>query len=393
MNKIDQYINDPYFVTWIYNSNPQIDNYWEDFLQKHPELTLELLEIKDKFSKIKFKTEFLSDDEKLRLAARIYKSLEREQKRKIFRNKIRLTMRYAAIAIFFFAAGGLIVHLYNREEQAIEKYAKKVESSLSLNEPVLILPEGRNVVINSESSLLDYRKAGEIILDKDSIIQNNSTFNINQLVMPHGKFSKILLSDSSIVWLNAGSSIIYPSSFTEKIRKIVLFGEAYFSVAKNNNQPFIVQTTELEIKVLGTEFNVSAYPEDNLIQTVVNKGSVSIRKIGNSKDEKDIILKPNQLASFDKTTNQTEVNFVDTDFYTLWTNGLLCFENRDFNRVIKSLERYYDIHIRFNDPMIGGVKISGKLDLTQGRDEVFEYLSKVSSTTFEQVDGRYYRIK
>jgi ferric-dicitrate binding protein FerR (iron transport regulator) len=211
--------------------------------------------------------------------------------------------------------------------------------------------------------------------------------------MPHGSSSKIVLSDSTVVWLNAGSNLIYPSNFTGNTREVVLFGEAFFNVKGDKSKPFIVQTSAIEIKVLGTKFNISAYPEDNIIQTVLKEGKVSIREIGTNKIEKEIFLVPNQLASFDKKTKLTEVKNVNTDFYTSWTDGLLSFENRDLNRVIKSLERYYDVNIQFENPMLGMVKISGKLDLKQNRNEVFEYLAKVSSTTFEKKDERNYKIR
>jgi ferric-dicitrate binding protein FerR (iron transport regulator) len=258
---------------------------------------------------------------------------------------------------------------------------------------MLILPEGQSVAINNGESTLDYSNPGEIVINKDSIINNIEPTKISQLVIPHGSSSKVVLNDGSVVWLNAGSSLVYPSVFSNKTREVVLFGEAFFSVAKNVNKPFIVQTSALEIQVLGTEFNISAYPEDNIIQTVLKEGSVAIRRKGASRNENDIILIPNQLASFNKITKLSEVTNVNTEFYTSWTEGLLTFENRDLNRVIKSLERYYDINIQFDDPLLGSVKISGKLDLNQSKDEVFEYLSKVSSTTFVQISDNYYKIK
>lgn len=392
MKIIDQFFNDPLFINWIFKSNPELDSYWNEYLEQNPELSSELVEIKTKCNKIKFKKKFLSDEEKQELAISIYRKLLKEKKNLEFSRKIKLTLKYAAFAILFFSLGGIVVYL-NTNKNDIGKYITQIESPHSVKSPTLILPEGRNVQINKGKSTLDYLNPDEIILNNDSVISiNNEASRISQLVIPHGSSSRIVLGDSTVVWLNAGSSLIYPSKFGSNNREVVLFGEAFFDVAKISNKPFVVQTTALEITVLGTRFNISAYPEDRIIQTVLEEGSVAVRKINRTKSDKEIILRPNQLISYDKSTKLSEVTEVNTEFYTSWTNGLLSFENRDLNRVVKAVERYYDITIQFDDPLLGAVKISGKLDLTQGKSEVFEYLEKVSSTTFVQTGENYYKI-
>lgn len=393
MKKTDQFLDDPLFVNWIFNSNPELDNYWNNFLEKNPGLSVELVAIKSKCNQIKFKNKSLSVQEKQELAISIYRKLLKEKQKVDFSRKLKSTLKYAAFAILFFSLGGIAVYL-NTNKNKLEEYVSEIESPNTVQSPTLIFPEGKSVQINKGESTLDYRNSGEIVLNKDSIITiNNELSEIGQLVIPHGSSSKILLNDSSVVWLNAGSSLIYPSKFGSKNREVVLFGEAFFDVAKDAKKPFVVQTSALEITVLGTKFNISAYPEDRIIQTVLEEGSVAIRKIKRTNRDKEIILKPNQLASYDKTTKLSEIKNVNTEFYTSWTNGLLTFENRDFNRIVKAVERYYNIRMQFEDPLAGSIKISGKLDLTQGKGEVFEYLEKVSSTTFNQTGENYYEIK
>ncbi len=392
MNNYEEALKNPLYIKWIFNPTPELELYWDDFIQEHPQSAPYLLELKSKLRNIKLVNENLSEEEKLKLAYSISKRLDIEDAKNKSRRRIGLVIKYAAVAILFFSLGAIVVYL-KLDKKDFENYFSKMEFPRSINSPMLILPEGQSVAINNGESTLDYSNPGEIVINKDSIINNIEPTKISQLVIPHGSSSKVVLNDGSVVWLNAGSSLVYPSVFSNKTREVVLFGEAFFSVAKNVNKPFIVQTSALEIQVLGTEFNISAYPEDNIIQTVLKEGSVAIRRKGASRNEKDIILIPNQLASFNKITRLSEVTNVNTDFYTSWTDGLLTFENRDLNRVIKSLERYYDINIQFDDPLLGSVKISGKLDLNQSKNEVFEYLSKVSSTTFVQISDNYYRIK
>ena len=392
MSDYKDIFTNPMYIKWIFNPTTELDLYWDNYFEKHPEEAPHLLELKSKLRHIRLVNENLSEEEKIQLAHKILRKLDREEAKNKLRIRFVSFMKYAAIAVLFFSFGAVVVYQYFKKDNLTE-YISKTEATVSGKSPLLILPEGQSIAINDGESTLDYRNPGEIILNNDSVIKTTVLSKISKLVIPYGSSSKIILSDSSEVWLNAGSTLIFPSNFTSKTREVVLFGEAYFSVKSDKEKPFIVQTSGLEIMALGTEFNISAYAEDNVIQTVLKKGSVSIRRIDDFKEENKIILIPNQLASFDKNTKQSIITTVDTDFYTLWTDGLLSFENRDLNRIIKSLERYYNINIQFENPLTGQVKISGKLDLNQNKEEVFEYLAKVSATKFEKIDEKYFKIK
>lgn len=392
MINYENIIENPFFIKWIFNPTIELDLYWDEYMEKHPQQTPLLLELKSKLRNIRLESDKLSEAEKLKLAYDISKRLDEEDKKIRQKGRLNYFLKYAAVAILFFSVGAAVVYL-GMDHEDLEHYMSEIKIPTPENGPMLILQEGKSIPIKNGESTLDYRNPGEIIFNDDSIVHTLEPSIMNQLVMPHGSSSKIVLSDNTVVWLNAGSRLIYPSVFTNKTREVVLFGEAYFDVAKNNEKPFLVQTSALEIKVLGTEFNVSAYPDDNVIQTVLKEGSVSIRQIDDIKSENEILLKPNQLASFDKSTKLSKITNVNTNFYASWIDGLLSFENLDMNRVVKKLERYYDIKIQFEDPMLGSIKISGKLDLKQNKEEVFEYLAKVSTTAFEKNDEKNYKIK
>jgi ferric-dicitrate binding protein FerR (iron transport regulator) len=243
---------------------------------------------------------------------------------------------------------------------------------------------------------LDYTNPEEVVLNNDSIIhslKNADQITTNQLIIPFGNRSRLTLSDGSVVWLNAGSRLIYPSRFSGSSREVILFGEAFFEVSRDEKSPFIVKTSALEVTVLGTKFNISAYPEDNVIQTVLKEGSVSIRRNGSGLFEQDLVLTPNQMASFDKTNQDTKVSLVDANACIIWTQGLLCFDDLEMCRILKSVERYYNIHIQYADPLVGSQRITGKLDLNKEVEQVFEYLTKVSSVKFNKIDENNYQIK
>ena len=261
---------------------------------------------------------------------------------------------------------------------------------------VLILPNGNSIPLKKAESTLDYTKPDEIVLNNESVIKSakeNENSSDYQLIVPYGNRCKVTLSDNSVVWLNAGSQLIYPTKFSNHRREVALEGEAFFEVSKNKDLPFVVKTSKIEIKVFGTKFNVIDFPDENTIQTVLSEGSVTVCRNDLGIIKKEVKLEPDQMALFDKTTQEIKISNVDANYYTLWTHGLLKFDDLEMCRVIKSLERYYNIQIHYSDRMVGLQRISGKLDFNKELEEVFEYLSKVSHTKFTKIDNRNYLIK
>lgn len=391
-----KFIENPQFLNWIFNSNPAIASYWEEYLTEHPEEKTQILELKQRLSELQFTNKTLSSLEKQELTNRVNASIQLDMKSKRRRLMLNSFMKYAAVALIFLSIGGAAVYLRVEKSTRYEGFAwKMTQIPTEIQGAVLITSNGENVNLKNSQSTVDYTHSGAVILNNDSVIQatDNSINELNQLIIPYGNQSRIVLSDSTVVWLNAGSRLSYPTLFKNKTREVFLMGEAFFEVSKNPEKPFIVKTSDLDIRVLGTKFNVSAYQEDDLIQTVLKEGSVDIRRQGPLFFKHHVVLKPNQLASFDKTTNETTIDNVDADYYTLWTKGLISFEDIELNRIIKQLERFYNVSINISDPEKKMMRISGKLDLKQERKEVMEYLEKVTLSRFEQVKENEYLIK
>lgn len=395
MDIYEKLIENPLFFKWVYHPNQEIDLWWNTYLKMHQDEADQILRFKQSFIALDFPQEKLTDIEKKELAKRIIRGIESiETKTKRSRFLIGFA-RYAAIAILFFSIGGVFVYL-QMGKQNNEWYAEETQIPSQLEGPVLILPEGESIALNKTESSLDYSNPENVLVNNESkLLSRDKAEKLlsNQVIIPYGNRSKITLSDSTVVWLNAGSRLIFPSEFSGKHREVLLFGEAFFDVTRNEEMPFIVKTSSLEVKVMGTEFNVSAYPEDNTVQTVLKEGSVSIRRNNSGIFESDIVLKPNQMALFNKNTQNSKVYDVDASYYTIWVKGLLSFDDQDLSRVIKKIERYYNIQIRYTDPLVGLQKISGKLDLNKDLEEVFEYLAKVSSTEIRKIDNTNYEIK
>ncbi|MEI6276231.1 MAG: FecR domain-containing protein [Prolixibacteraceae bacterium] len=396
MNPFDQkFIENPLFLKWIFKSGQGIERHWKQYLLLHPEERTQILELKDRLSELKFSNDQLQVSEKDELAQRICSAMDRDTRQVKRRQMVQSFMKYAAVAVIFAAIGGLLVYLNMEKESVYQAFARQtITVPASSQVPLLITSTGNNVNLKKSSSTVDYSKKGSVVLNNDSVLQTpeEDSNTMNQLVIPYGNQSRVVLSDNTVVWLNAGSRLIYPTKFKDKTREVMLFGEAFFEVTKNPKQPFVVKTFNLDIKVLGTKFNVSAYAEDQVIQTVLNEGSVAIRRNGANFFEDDVVIKPNQMASFDKSSYHTKIFNVSADSYSLWTKGLICFEDDDFSHVVKQVERFYNISVTFSDHRAEVMRISGKLDLKRSKKEVMEYLEKVSLTSFEKINENQYRI-
>jgi ferric-dicitrate binding protein FerR (iron transport regulator) len=205
----------------------------------------------------------------------------------------------------------------------------------------------------------------------------------NTIEVPYGERSQVYLYDGTKVWLNSGTKLRYPVAYNGKSREVYLEGEAYFDVAKDAHHPFIVNTNQLEIKVLGTKFDICAYPEENYISTTLVEGSI---KATNTANGKSIKLLPGELLTLNRTNNTLENVKVDIDLYTSWKENRLKFESATFGDVIKKMERWYDVKITV-DPAINTKEIFTMTIKTESLREMLQLVSKTTSMTYEIKEG------
>lgn len=384
------------FFKWIYQPSPEINTYWEHYLEAHSENAQIIREFKAGFQKhFRYKSQQLSIEEKKELALEILRSLDIQHKKSKHSKTIQLFVRYAAVAVICLLIGGGVSYFLFTYRPMNNLANFPPPGNFNIQEPTLILDDNQEISLNKGNSELEYSEKGEISVNKERVLEpeENSPGQMNTLVIPYGNSSTIILSDGTKVWLNAGSRLIYPSRFTDKSREVFLVGEAFFEVSKNEEKPFFVNTPDIKIKVLGTQFNVSAYPDDNIIQTVLTEGIVELSNLNPSFFDRSIEMKPGQMASFNKTNKEIKTYEVDASYYTSWKQGYLSFISTDLSRVVKKLERFYNIRIRYDDAMDGAMKISGKLDISKDKDVVFEYMNTLTGLDFNKLNDRIYVIK
>ncbi len=395
MNIYHQLIENPLFFKWIYHPSPEINTYWTYFLEQHPEDAKVIKEFKAGFKKhLNYKQLELTDGEKKELALKILKQLELKDKQRKKQSIVRLSMRYAAVAIVFLAVGAALSY-YIFQDKQVNQFTQLPPVNPGIQEPTLIIDNKEEIALNHGESNLQYSDKGEITVDDRKIKEKVEPEDVqmNALVIPYGSRSTIKLADGTMVWLNAGSRLIYPSRFVDKTREVFLVGEAFFDVAKNAQQPFVVKTPEVQLEVLGTQFNISAYPEENVVQTVLTEGSVEMEWIDGGVFGEHLKVVPGQLVIANKKEKETKVYSVNTDYYTSWKEGYLTFSNSDLNRVVKKLERYYNIHFKYENAMDGMIKISGKLDVRNDKDEVLKYMNSLTGLNFVKINNALYMIK
>ncbi|GAB1452154.1 FecR domain-containing protein [Draconibacterium sp.] len=191
------------------------------------------------------------------------------------------------------------------------------------------------------------------------------------VITENGQTSKIILPDSSIVWLNSGTTLSYNNNFSVSNRNVKLNGEAYFKVTRNEVIPLIVQCDELEVKVLGTEFNVSAFPENDDICVVLERGSIELSHVKNR--FQDFELKPGEIARFDDVNNKLVVGHVDTYQYISWKDGVLIFKDTRMKDVFTKLERWYGLEIDVENPEVNNLIFNATI-VDENLEDIFQLI-------------------
>lgn len=265
-----------------------------------------------------------------------------------FRYRLLNVCKYAAIFILPLAIATAILYKSGNEHDAISHVTEQILPGSK--KAVLILDNGETIDLKSTSGVELKEKDGTIIQVDSTTLNYQQTpdrksdkLAYNKVNVPRGGEYQLTLSDGSKVQLNSMSSIRFPVQFAKDCRLVELEGEAYFEVSKTG-QPFIVKTKGMNIEVLGTTFNISAYANEEYQTTLVN-GSVRVQ----TEDGSNRILKPSEQACITPGSNQINVRNVDTAFYTSWIHGKINFKDQRLEDIMKTLARWYDMEVIYEN--------------------------------------------
>ena len=292
--------------------------------------------------------------------------------------------KYAAVILLFVSMG--IFWFVNEEEQEVENVAvTKIEHGSMKAQ--LVLANGRRVDLVPETNLqLEEEEGGTRILTldnmvkysgMDSLVGQSTEVKYNTLIVPRGGEFSLELADGTRVWLNTESKLRYPVAFTGDERRVEMDGEVYFEVAKNREKPFVVTVNGVDIRVLGTSFNVSAYQED--VVTTLVTGKVQLKK-----GDEQVVLLPNQQAIW--SDDKFKVKQVDARNYVLWKEGIFYFEDVDLEMILDDMARWYNVNIFYVNPTLKKMKFSVEIKRYEDINEILRRIEQTKRVKFEIKD-------
>lgn len=212
--------------------------------------------------------------------------------------------------------------------------------------------------------------------------QNSVNLAFNEVFSSVDAITKVSLPDGSNVWLNHNTSLKYPAMFQGDFRTVELTGEGYFEVAHNPQKPFIVKAGEIQIKALGTTFNVMAYPDEDRIETSLICGLVELQRLEPGGNITPLInMNPNDLTIFQKINNEISTRTIDDDRYFSWKNGKLIFNKEPLGDVVKKLSRWFNVDIQIKDPELNDLTYTATF-VHETLPQVMELLTLVTPINF-----------
>lgn len=383
----DRLLSDDYFLHSELYPTEQSVAFWNRLLAEHPALAKEIDVARLFLHSVRQacgEKRDLPNDEVERLRMTICRQ------NRLYRRRKRLLVAVGvAVAICLMLGGGGGYFYFARQ-------AKRETDFLTLRETFgqiagndygqvqLVLSDNRRIDVDGKDSQINYSDSGYVDVNSAQILSvapASSETIYNQLIVPQGKRSAITFGDGTRVWINSGSRIIYPVGFEKDRRELFVEGEIFLDVAKDEKRPFVVKTGGMDIKVLGTTFNVKACGGDSDCQVVLVCGKVEVELNGNRS-----VLSPNQMFSYDARTSRTSVSSVDAADYIAWKDGYYLFRQQPLSAILNKLAEYYGTAFKW-DERVCPLTCSGKLDLKEDLDEVLHALEKTAPIRIRRSDG------
>lgn len=303
---------------------------------------------------------------------------------------------YSAAAILLI--GFSISLFYIERSDSLTESAKQVSKDSLLQ----ILPGTDKAILTlADGSVIPLDEAGKKVLqnnqDQNFGIESEGVLTVrskqlgitasspkvveNRLSTPRGGQYRIILDDGTAVWLNASSVLTFPNHFVGKTREVSLVGEAYFEVAENKSKPFVVHADKMLVRVLGTHFNMKAYPEDKQIRTALVEGSVQLNTNNHT-----LKIKPGELGLFDKSKGELSSKPIDLQSDIAWKDGYFMFRNESITAIMLQLARWYDVEIIYKGDLDNKI-FTGRILRKSSINEVLRKLELTGGIHFK-IEGR-----
>ena len=385
-NKIE-FIHNPDFVEWVLNPSDNSDQFWKAWLIENPSRKKEAEDARFLINGLFREEKSLTEAEIDALWKKIEQTKFTGTRRLI---KLKKWSIAASVLLILGISGWLMTQRSGQKVNTID-YQAIANNVNPDNDIKLILANHIQKTFTSKEVDLKYDQDGKLVtktgkqVQTEELSKSAEILQMNQLVVPCGKRSKIELADGTKLWLNSGSRAIYPVAFNGKTREIYIEGEGYLEVFHDSSKPFYVITDKIKVKVLGTKFDVSAYKEDDHVSVVLVEGSVQALSSFESR-----IMKPNQILSYDKQTQKSTIEKINVLESVSWKDGWLLCNKEKIQSIITKLSRYYNIKIDCNDLRLGSLTLTGKLDLKSNYEDVIKVICSTAPLKYEIKDNTIY---
>lgn len=380
IQSVSDFLNDEKFISWRLFRTEELDVYWSVFLSKNPQMEALLDEAIREFDEnVKLNDKCISSDAQKHLYKKIETRINTYK-----RNKVRRILSWTSAAAGVLLIVASVTFFTLKQRNGLLTTQNEIVGTTLSNESVQLIVGNEVVALQSHASIVLSDQGKVSVTDSTSQTKALSLDENkqNRLIVPFGKRSFITLADGTRVWLNSGTEMEFPAKFAGKTRNIRVKGEIYIEVAKST-RPFLIQTTQSTVQVLGTKFNVAAYDDEKTESVVLVEGSV---QINNAATKTAVILKPNEKATVSPEKIETET--VNVSEYISWRDGVMEFNKTSMSEVLKRVGRYYNVSFESSDVPLNKKTVSGKLFLSNNLDSVMTSVSILSSTNYERENNR-----
>lgn len=374
----EQLLEDDFFRESFFYPTAESLLFWEELIRKDEVLAKEILRANTVLRSIPYRKRIFSSEDKDLLWIRISQTSRRKRLFRYWYSSV------AAVAALLLVAGGFYYTDYLTKDNltAIEKVQKP---DYPVETVQLILSNEKKMNIEEDDSRLQYSKKGELHINTQKVDISRESMDTdkqkqeepvyNQLIVPAAKRSFLELADGSKIWVNANTRVVYPVTFEDKKREIYVDGEIYIEVYPEEERPFIVKSKKMDIRVLGTKFNVSAYEANQEVSVVLVSGKVNVRTDNRSES----VLEPSDRFSYEK--GFIDIKKVNVENYISWKDGFYTFDNESFSVVLDKLSNYYGKKISYNSE-VGTLRCSGSLNLGEDMVRVLTGLESTMPVNF-----------
>lgn len=396
----EQFLDDAFFIAWVKHKTPEAEKFWKAWAEGNPPNLKAMREAEAQLNGfLSARRIEVNEDTANEVWEKVQQSLsssaqpvaEKEEGHRINANVRPLYKSWWAAAAVLLIIATVSFFLIRKEAGKEAVVVNKGKQNLPADvapggdKAVLTLADGQKIVLDSAANGNLSQQGGIKVIKLGGQLTYNTGNRpaqvlYNTVTTPKGGQFRLVLSEGSRVWLNAGSSLRFPTVFTGTERNVELTGEGYFEVAHNPAQPFTVKVGKMDVEVLGTHFNINSYADEPAAKTTLLEGKLVVKK-----GDKSLYLQPGQQA-VDANNNASEpvltVNReADADAVMAWKNGLFIFDNSDLPKILRDLSRWYDVEVQ-TEGVLSGKTLFGIVSRNSPLSTVMKQLKSGSPVPF-----------